>query len=160
MVAVYNLEPDRSIQQDVELKSLGLDESRTYLLWEFWNTEFVGKVTGKLKAQIPPYSVKVYRLAQDLGRPVVLGTDLHALMGEVEIDRCEWDAEQRTLSGRAIRPPGEKGSVYIYAPAKMAVANPKGYYLGHDARDNSLVIRCHLNFEDGSATWNIKFADI
>jgi alpha-galactosidase len=160
VVAVYNLEAEQSIQQDIELKSLGLDESRSYLLWEFWNTDFVGKIRDRLSTQVPPYSVKVYRLAEDTGRPVILGTDMHMLMGEMEIDRCEWDAGQKTFSGRAIRPPGERGSVFIYAPPKMGVANPKGYYLGHDARDNSLIIRCHLEFEEGWASWNIKFFDL
>jgi hypothetical protein len=102
----------------------------------------------------------VYRLTEDMGQPVILGTDMHVLMGEMEIDQCEWDPAQKTLSGRAIRPHGEKGSVFIYAPPKLAVANPKGYYLGHDARDNSLIIRCHLDFKEGSAGWNIKFVDL
>jgi hypothetical protein len=160
VVAIYNLETGKQIEHEVDLKSLGLDPTRNYHLWEFWNTEYVGKVSGKFRAQVPPFSVEIYRLTEDAGRPVVIGTDMHMLMGEMEIDRSDWDADQMTLSGRAIRPPGEKGSVFIYAPPKMGVANPKGYYLGHDARDNSLIIRCHLEFEEGWASWNIKFFDL
>jgi len=160
VVAVYNLDADRVLEQDVDLKSLELDPSRHYHLWEFFNTEYVGKISGKLHAQVPPASVKIYRLTQDLGRPVIIGTDMHMLMGEMEVDRCDWNGAQQTLSGRATRPPQEKGSVYIYAPPKLVVANPKGYYLGHDARDNSLIIRCHLDFEEGSAEWNLKFVNL
>jgi hypothetical protein len=144
----------------VDLKSIGLDESRGYLVWEFWSSEYVGKVRGQLRAQVPPYSAKVYRLTEDSGRPTILGTDMHVLMGEVEIDRCDWDAGQKTLSGRAIRPVGEKGSVFLYAPPKTAVANPKGYFLAQDKRDNSLIIRCPLQFEQGWAEWSVKFFDL
>jgi hypothetical protein len=160
VVAVYNLDADRSLDQNVDLKSIGLDESRSYLVWEFWNSEYIGKVRGQLRAQLPPYSVKVYRLTEDTGRPTILGTDMHVLMGEVEIDRCDWDAGQRILFGRALRPVGEKGSVFLYAPPKMGVANPKGYFLAQDKRENSLIIRCPLQFEKGWAEWNVKFFDL
>jgi hypothetical protein len=160
VVAVYNLETERSIQQDVELKSLGLDEGRSYLVWEFWSSEYVRKVRGQLRAQVPPYSVKVYRLTEDTGRPTILGTDMHVLMGEVEIDRCDWDASQRILFGRAIRPGGERGSVYLYAPPKMGVTNPKGVFLALDKRDDSLIIRCPLQFDQGRADWRVKFFDL
>lgn len=160
VVAVYNLETDRPINETVDLKSIGLDESQGYLVWEFWSSEYLGKVRGQLRAQVPPYSVKVYRLTEDSGRPTVIGTDMHALMGEVEIDRCDWDAGQKTLSGRAIRPVGEKGSVFLYAPPKMGVANPKGHFIAKDLKSDCLIIRCPLQFEEGWAEWNVKFFNL
>jgi hypothetical protein len=160
VVAVYNLETAQSIKQEVDLKSIGLDESRTYHVWEFWNVEYVGKIRGRMSVEIPALTVKVYRLTEDTGQPVILGTDMHVLMGEMEIDRCDWDSTQRTLSGRAIRPVGESGSVFIYAPPKMGVANPKGYFLGKDLDTGALIIRCPLRFEEGWAEWNVKFFDL
>ena len=46
-----------------------------------------------------PYAVKVYRLTEDTGQPVMLGTDMHVLMGEMEMDRCEWDRIKRSSPG-------------------------------------------------------------
>jgi hypothetical protein len=160
VVAVYNLETKQSLRQELDLKSIGLDASRTYHVWEFWNAEYVGKVRDRMSVELPALAVKVYRLTEDTGQPVVLGTDMHVLMGEMEIDRCEWDAAQKTLSGRAIRPVGERGSVFIYGPPKMGVANPKGYYLAKDIDNDWLVIRCPLRFEEGWAEWNVKFYDL
>jgi hypothetical protein len=160
VVAVYNLETTQSIKQGLDLKSIGLDENRTYHVWEFWNIEYVGKVRSRLSVEIPPLSVKVYRLTEDTGQPVILGTDMHVLMGEMEIDRCEWDATQKAFSGRAIRPVGESGSVYIYGPPKMGMVKPKGYYLAKDIENDWLVIRCPLRFEEGWAEWNVKFFDL
>ena len=160
VVAVYNLETTHSIKQDVDLKALGLDASRTYHVWEFWNVEYVGKIHGQLSVEVPPYTVEVYRLTEDTGQPVILGTDMHILMGEMEINRCEWDAAQMTLSGRVIRPVGESGSLFIYGPPKMGVANPKGYFIAKDVDNGWLVIRCRLRFEEGWAAWTMKFFDL
>jgi hypothetical protein len=160
VVAIYNLEQGKTLNQTVDLPSIELDSSRCHLVWEFWNSEFVGKIRGQLQAQVPAYSVKVFRLTEDLAQPTLVGTDLHLLMGEMEIDRYEWDASEQVLSGRAIRPIGETGSVFLYAPPKTAVANPKGYYIAQDKRDLSLVIRCPMEFKKGWAEWKVKFVAI
>ena len=107
--------------------------------------------------EVPAYSVKVYRLTEDKGRPVILGTDMHVLMGEVEINRCRWDSSAQTLSGQAIRPAGESGSLYLYVPPSLGVANPKGFALARDFDHNCLIVRCPMRFEKGSAEWNAQF---
>jgi hypothetical protein len=157
---VYNLETNRSIKQDIDPKSIGLDASRTYHVWEFWNVEYVGKMHGQLSVELPPYTAKVYRLTEDTGQPVILGTDMHILMGEMEINRSEWDAALKTLSGRAIRPVGESGSIFVYGPPKMGVWNPKGHFISKDVDNGWLVIRCRLRFEEGWAEWSLKFFDL
>lgn len=160
VVAFYNLEPTESINQKVNLKSIGLDESRKYLAWEFWSCEYIGKVQGLLNVEVPPYSVKVYRLTEDVGCPTVLGTDVHVLMGEVEIDYFKWNPDSKILSGRVIRPVGEKGNLFVYAPPEMGVANPAGHLIAKDGRDNSLIIRCPLVFKEAWVDWSVKFVTL
>lgn len=160
VLAIYNLETAKFLKQDVELRGIGLDENRSYHVWEFWNVEYVGKIRGLLSVEVPALSVKVYRLTEDTGDPVVLGTDMHVLMGEAEIDNCEWDSAQRVFSGRALRPAGETGSVYLYGPPKMGISSPKGYFLGKDIRNDCLIIRCPLQFDEGWAEWKVKFFDL
>jgi hypothetical protein len=129
-------------------------------VWEFWNVEYAGKVRGRLSVEVPHYTVKVYRLTEDTRQPVILGTDMHVLMGEVEIDRCEWDSNQQTLSGRALRPVSEGGSVYLYAPPNLGVANPNGYSLARDFDNDCLIVRCPMRFEKGWAEWSVKFFEL
>ena len=159
VVAVYNFTDDL-LRQPVELARLGLEPDADYLVWEFWNAEFVGTARDVFEAVVPPGSVRVFRLVEDTGQPVLVGTDMHVLMGEMEIDRCAWDADRRVLSGRAIRPSGETGNVFLHAPPTLRVANPRGHWLAKDARDSSLIIRCSLRFEDGAAEWAVQFAGL
>lgn len=159
VVAVYNFSAE-TLRLPVALGRLGLEADGDYLAWEFWDERYVGRIRGELVAQVPPGEVKVFRLVRDEGRPVVLGTDMHVLMGEMEVESCEWDADTRTLRGRVVRPPGEKGSVFIHAPDNVRVANPRGHWIAKDGRDQSLIIRCSLDFTDGSADWCVSFADL
>ena len=159
VVAIYNF-GDELLSVPIELSRLRLNADAGYIVWEFWNGEYVGKVTGSLVATVPPGTVKVYRLVEDTGVPTLLGTDMHLLMGEMEIHACAWHAEKRTLSGTALRPSGERGNVFIHAPANVRVTNPRGHWIAKDARDNSLVIRVSLVFENGRADWKVSFADL
>ena len=159
VVAVYNF-ADAVLEQRIDLTRLGLDADVRYLAWEFWNGEYVGGVAGCLTAYVPPRSVRVYRLTEDVGRPALLGTDMHVLMGEVEILDCAWDESTRTLSGSALRPRGETGNVFLHAPATLRVADPAGLWVAKDARDSSLIVRLRTSFAGEPAKWAVRFAGI
>jgi len=159
VVAVYNLSTDL-LRERVDLRDLNLDPAARYLLWEFWNGEYLGRAVGEFEAVVAPRSVRVYRLTPDRGIPTLLGTDMHILMGDVEIEDCEWDATTLTLSGRALRPAGEEGNVYIHAPETLRVLNPQGLWIAKDARDKTLIIRVALEFPEGSADWCVRFAPL
>ncbi len=160
VVAVYNFAATE-LRLPVALDRLGLAPEAEYLVWEFWDERFVGRIRGQLEAVVPAGTVKVYRLVRAEARPLLLGTDLHVLMGEMEITAVHWDAATATLSGRAHRPPSEQGSVFLLAPNNVRVVNPRGYWIAKDGRDQSLVIRCALNFgADGEAAWSVTFAPL
>lgn len=159
VVAVYNFSPE-TLRLPVALTRLGLIPATDYLVWEFWDERYIGRVRDQWDALVPPGEVKVYRLVRDEGRPVLLGTDLHVLMGEMEVEACAWDPVKRTFSGRAVRPPGERGSIFLHAPNNVRVANPRGHWIAKDGRDQSLIIRCALEFSAGSAEWCVGFADL
>ena len=59
--------------------------------------------------------------------------------------------------GSASRPPGERGNVFLHAPATVAVANPRGHSIAKDGGDDSLVIRVALDFAADAARWAVSF---
>ncbi len=91
---------------------------------------------------------------------MLLGTDMHLLMGEEEVLACSWDPTTRTLHGQAFRPRGEKGNLFIHAPKTLRAAQPRGFWIAKDARDSSLIIRCALDFTGEPAEWSISFAEL
>lgn len=160
VVALYNFS-DELARESVALADLGLDPARRYLAFEFWNGEYQGRMSGALTATVPPRCVRVYRLTEDAGRPALMATDMHVLMGEMEILSCAWDAASMTLSGKAWRPRGERGSVFLHAPETVRVTTPLGVYIAKDARDKTLILRVPLDFSGtagGDGSFRVSFA--
>ena len=119
-----------------------------------------GRIRDGFEAWVPAGGVRVYRIAADPGRPVILGTDMHILMGEVEVSACKWCEKTHTLSGRASRPVGERGNLFLHAPPTVALANPRGHWIAKDGGDSSLVIRVALDFAGGDAQWTVSFKEL
>ena len=159
VLAVYNFSSE-PLRQPVPLSRLGLVAGADYLAWEFWDCRYLGRVKGQLDVDVAPGTVKVYRLVADERRPTLLGTDMHLLMGEVDVLECAWDPTALTLHGRASRPSGEQGNVFIHAPETLRVAEPRGLWVAKDGRDKSLLIRCALRFESDTAEWSVAFAPL
>jgi hypothetical protein len=159
VVAVYNLGTE-GLARRVSLEHLGLSGDTDYLVWEFWDSRYIGRVRDGFDAWIPPGGVRVYRIAVDPGHPVLLGTDMHILMGEMEVSGCSWCEDTRTLTGNASRPPGESGNIFLHTPAKVAVTNPRGLWIAKDGGDDSLVIRVALDFTAGTAQWAVSFKEL
>jgi len=159
VVAVYNFGDDL-LSERVPLERLDLSADADYLVWEFWNARYEGRVRGALEATVPPGTVRVFRLVEDPGAPVLLGSDMHLLMGEVEVLDCRYDPESLTLSGTALRPAGERGNLYLHAPPDLCVADPRVKWIAKDARDNSLIVRLSLSFGGDPAEWQVSFAPL
>jgi hypothetical protein len=157
VVAIYNL-LDRPMEQALDMARWGLDEEREYLVWDFWNEAFVGKWRGTAKAWVEAESVRVLRFAPFDGRPALLGTDMHLLMGEMEIEEAVYDSHALTFRLKAKRAAAEKGMAFVYAPDNLYVKNFEGLHIAKDGRDNSLVIGVPLQFDaDGTAGREIRF---
>jgi len=155
VVAVYNFAESPDLEQ-VVLEELELDPEKSYLVWEFWNGEYVGSVTRSFSPMVPAGSVRVFRLVEDTGLPVLVGSGMHLTMGEMEVDRCDWDAHELVLRGSAIRPRGERGNLFFRLPPTLRVREPAGLWIAKDARDSSLIVKVALTFgETGAAEFRI-----
>ncbi|MBT3380937.1 MAG: hypothetical protein HN742_16105 [Lentisphaerae bacterium] len=159
VLAVYNFGA-HELRQDIAWEQLGVDPEQQLAVWEFWNQQYVGTFSGSVEAVVPAASVRVYRLTGDAARPGLLGTDMHILMGEMEVRRCQWDADSMTLFGHAWRPGTEVGHVFLRAPAGLAVVDPRELWVAKDARDNSLVIKKRLDFAREDNGWSVQFKHI
>ncbi len=154
VVAFYNFTKE-SVTYLQSISALGLSDNCKHLVWEFWNDEYLGCFSEKLTITVPPYSVRVVRLTEACNHPVVLSTDMHILMGEMELDDVCWNPESLVLSGQSVRPIGERGSIFVHAPSGFMVKNFDDCYVSKDARDNSLIIRIQV---EGRHRWQLRFA--
>ena len=156
----YTAEP---LVQDIPLERLGLDPANKYLVWEFWNQKYQGTVSDSLRAVVAPASVGLYRICRRPEYPCVIATDMHVLQGHFELTDVCWDTAAMTLSGNAQRPCQQKGSLFIWAPDDVRVAEPQGLWIAKDDNDKSLIIRRAFEFDgDGGSEqpWSVRFAPL
>jgi hypothetical protein len=76
---------------------VGLDPAREYLLFDFWNQQFLGKVRGEYTVELPPHACQLVSIRTAENRPQLIGTDRHATMGGVELQDERWDQVAKEL---------------------------------------------------------------
>ena len=159
ILALFNY-GDEPLMQSVPFDRIGLGSDEEVVVWEFWNEQYMGTVTGSLTVTLPPRSARVYRLSSKRSHPWILSTDMHVLQGKAEVLDVAWDSEKMILNIRATRPEGETGNLFVVAPKGLRVVNPQGNWIAKDAHDEVLVIRRPLRFGAEPVVWTLRFAPI
>jgi len=145
---------------------LWLDNTKTYIAYDFWNNSFLGEMKNELKVKVPPASVLVMSVHEKSDIPKILSTDRHILQGAVELEDVRWDVDKEILSGVSLGAPDSAYNVYIYIPDSHPWRQG-GIALYHDfpgytlkMTDNN-ILRMHLKFNTESRiSWNINFPEI
>jgi hypothetical protein len=115
VVGLFNLsaQPQPRV---VSFAKLGLDTNAEYLVFEFWEGKFLGRVKGGLEVMLPPESSRILSIRRVTDHPQLIGTGLHLLQGVHEVKSLKWDAKTGTLSGVYRRAPGVAGKAFFYLP--------------------------------------------
>lgn len=159
LVGVLNL-GEEPLAQTVDFERIGLEPQSEYVLWEFWNEQYLGTETGCFDALVPPRSARLYRISKRMPHPWLLSTDMHTRQGQAEIVDCKWDQAAMSLRVKAARPKGERGSVFIIAAKGICVRNPQDHWIAKDGHDESLIVRRSLSFQGEPIEFVTQFATI
>ncbi|MCY3024135.1 MAG: hypothetical protein NTW87_34595 [Planctomycetota bacterium] len=96
--------------------ALGLPSEGEYLLYDFWQQEFLGSFSGGFSAKVPPRSNRLLAIHRSLGRPQYLSTDRHITQGGVGLEDMHWDDSTGALSGSFATVPGRPVTLVFYIP--------------------------------------------
>ena len=146
-----------TLHHNIDLRRLGLDANTDYVAWDFWNQRYLGVHRNSLELDVPPFSVRLLRIAKDRPHPWLLSTDLHVRQGKAEIQDCRWNPDTATLTIRAQRPEGYKGSLFLRAPQGWALAEPAGLWIAKDGNDQTLIVRRAVEFGAQPAEIRVAF---
>jgi len=163
-VAGFFNSSDSEMQEYVmPLDRLWLDNTKTYIAYDFWNNSFLGEMKNELKVKVPPASVLLMSVHEKSDIPKVISTDRHILQGAVELEDVRWDADKEILSGVSLGAPDSAYNVYIYIPDSHPWRQG-GVALYHDFKGytlkmtNSNILRMHVRFgEESRLQWSINF---
>jgi hypothetical protein len=163
IVSIYNM-TGVELKESVDLSEFGIAPDRRCHIWEFWTESYCGSCTGTLNVTIPPESVRVYRLTAEEDQPVIIGTDMHVLMGEMELSEVKYDKEKRLLTITAERPAGETGSVFLRMPQDICLdknnSDTCSTARNRDGVSGELILRLPLDFTEPQIKKELYFTPI
>jgi hypothetical protein len=156
LLAVFNHD-NTPYNAELDFAKLGLEDGKSYCVYEFWTQEYCGTYQKRFGYNIPPKSCRLFRVFENREHPWLLSTDMHIQQGAVEIKKLQWDEKKMRLSGTATRPAGEVGNLYFLMPRKMRVLNNKGLWLMKELEDYKVIIRKEIAFTKDEEDFEIFF---
>ena len=83
--------------------SLGLDKTKSYHVYDFWNDNYCGiiKGTDRIEQLLRPGEARMLSVREQLGHPRVLSTNRHIMQGYLDVISTSWDPAAKTLSGKS-----------------------------------------------------------
>jgi hypothetical protein len=148
---------DQDKNYDVRFSDLGLDASRTYWIFSFWDQAFLGEFRQSAELTVRARKGETYSIREARGTPWVLGTDLHLTQGGVELEDVRYDGSSARLSGLARRHAGALGHIVAFAPPGYKVRSATGAYTLDTQPSGASVVHLELKFADETAPWSLTF---
>lgn len=156
LLAVFNND-ETPYDARLDFEKLGLDKSKSYRIYEFWNEEYQGTFKQHFDYLVPPESCRLFRISEARDHPWLLSTDMHIQQGAVEVEELHWDEKSMRLSGKVTRPVGETGNLFFLMPRKMRAINTEGLWLMKELDDMNLIIRKEIKFTHEHESFEIFF---
>ncbi len=165
IVGLFNSKDSEMQEYALPLERLWLDNTKTFMVYDFWDNRYKGEITKELNVTIPPASVMLLSIHEKSNIPKVISTDRHIIQGAVELEDVRWDAEKEILSGISLGTPNSSYNVYIYIPEPhpwrqggTSLYNDfPGYTLKMTDRN---ILRMHVRFENTTrVSWSINFPE-
>ena len=116
LAAIFNWN-DREDDVYFKLDALGTDESKDFLVHDFWMRQYLGKVSQNVNLlNIPPRSVKLFCFREEQDVPQLLSTDMHYTQGGADILSAGWDHHSQSFL-LVCKPLREaEGTCFIHVP--------------------------------------------
>ncbi len=119
---VFNL-TQRPLDTIFAFDQLDLDPEEEYLVYDFWEKEFLGKVRHGLKLSLRPCQSKVFSIHRILDKPQLVATSRHITQGAFDVEEVGWEEEKNRLYGRSKTVPGEDYTLVAYDSRKDNVVS-------------------------------------
>jgi hypothetical protein len=137
---------------------LGLHPGPSYLVFDFWNQDFLGIFRHSLEVDVEPHDTRVLHVRPLLERPQVLATDRH-ISGACSIQELEWDGANATLTGSSKTIPGTSYSLFLYIPEKYDVLKVKSKAKTTSEQVSDNVLKVTILSDDKMTKWSISYKD-
>ncbi|MBN2413955.1 hypothetical protein JXQ31_19935 [candidate division KSB1 bacterium] len=120
VLSIYNWE-DAITDKEVTFADLGLDISKTYLAFDFWNQKLLGTFENSIQCTVPTHGSRVLVIKPISDEPQVMATSRH-ITGAYSIKSLNWDKDNLTLTGSSETVAGSPYTLFVHVPQGMTVS--------------------------------------
>ncbi|MCX8064072.1 MAG: alpha-galactosidase [Candidatus Hydrogenedentes bacterium] len=100
VLAIFNWDANVGSEVSIQLDRLGLERSKYYTLYDFWNDKFLGIVQNSFTVSTPPASVSLFCLMLVNEAPIFVASNHHFTMGILDVNEFSYDSSNKELIGR------------------------------------------------------------
>lgn len=143
----------------LNFKDIGLDTTKTYTVYDFWNRQYRGTATKTYACGAPAaHDVQVYALRQVRPYPWIVSTNRHISQGGIDLDSLKWNGSAKTLSGTSRVVEGDPYMVTLSVPQDytMGAAN-FGATPATKGANNGATTIAFTPTSSGPVTWTVQF---
>ncbi len=167
-VTFFNADPDHPKTVGIRIAgpqvdgALGLDPSREYHLFDFWNHRYLGRLAGdaRIDQELRPGEARMLSVRECLGRPQVVSTDRHLMQGYLDLVKVDWDAATRRLTGTSRIIGGDPYTVTLalngHRPRSVSCADRRVAARLFEARDETVEFALE-GPANATVEWSVSF---
>jgi hypothetical protein len=162
VIGLFNWDIGNSARIEYPLDRIGLDASKTYAGFDYWNNQYVPPLRDTLAADLLPGGCKIIALRPVCDHPQVLSTSRHVTQGIVDLSGERWDANAGTLSGHSQIVGGDDYELRVIVPTGenswlIREASVSGDATVHcDQQGPAIRVRIGCP-HSGGAAWTLHF---
>lgn len=105
----------------VSAKHAGLDPAKDYLVYDYWNDQFLGRFSGERSFTVPKQSCMVIAIREDVRRPQILSTNRHITQGWEDLGNVGWNAGSHRLAGVSDVVGGDDYVIALHVPTGFQI---------------------------------------
>jgi hypothetical protein len=168
-IGVNELEPLKSLQirtdpprfkhTVLDFKKLDLPPADSYLAYDFWDRQFLGRCEGALKVAVKQGGCRLIAIHPFKNRPQLLSSDRHITQGAIDIDEMNWNEKKLTLEGVSNIVGDNEYIMDFHLPPRYELSEFKADAAVAETTDLSrLILRIKLFDKKSKAVrWRISF---
>jgi len=144
--------------------ALGLDPTKTYYVYDFWNDCLAAKLRGSdvLVQDLRPGEARMLSVHEAKAVPQFIATDRHVMQGALDlVVRPVWNGQTKTLSGTSRVAAGDPYRVILacngYAPVSAAAHGGSVALGGIDERTGLTALTLRSADQDRDVVWSVAF---
>lgn len=158
VVGLFNWKEKEGTHIKCSFEEMGLDESKEYEAFDFWENKYLGKVKDGWVAELDSASCQVLAIRSSKDYPQVISSSRHITQGLMDVVSEKWDASASLLTVQT--------KMVATDPYELRLVMPAGYRVkqvtcgGHKVEpvyEDGLCRLCMIPEKTGEMEWKLKF---